>query len=142
MLPTGVQEAGFRRPAHGESFAAVQHPRPVYALVNLRGEILDFLIGKILASGKDAAKQQGSVYGGQLAFFPAPAGFHVDEMEEEAVFVLEVVCKKAKGVADAGENVRGRGKTAMVADAQARQAESSCGGAGHGALVISIGESA
>src|SRR5438477_10938339 len=45
MLPASVQKSRFRMPPHRESFAAVQHPRPVHAFVNFCGKLLDFLIG-------------------------------------------------------------------------------------------------
>src|SRR5271168_4876884 len=116
MLPASIQKARLGLPAHGEGRAAVQHPRPIDALVDFCGEVLDFLIGEILASGKDAAKKQGSVDRGQLAFLPALASLHVDEVVEETVFVLEVVREKTQRVADALANLRGLSETSAIAN--------------------------
>src|SRR5580700_7344809 len=110
-------------PAHGEGRAPVEHPRPIDALVDFCSEILDFLVGKILASGKHSAKQQGRIDRGKLAFLPALAGLHVDEVVVEAVFVLEVVCEKTERAANAREDISRFSKTSAVADAQARQPE-------------------
>ena len=40
VLPAGGEEATFRIPAHGERLAAIEHPRPVNAFVDLRREVL------------------------------------------------------------------------------------------------------
>ena len=70
------------------------------------------------------------------------AGFHVNEVIVETVFVLKIVRQKTQRVAYTLQNLRGRAKTAMVADAQARQAKSRGCDAGHGTRVVSIRQSA
>ena len=55
VVPASGDEAGFGTPAHGEGFAAVEHPGPVDAVVELRGEVGDFGIVEVGACGEDAA---------------------------------------------------------------------------------------
>src|SRR5580692_2404929 len=138
MFPACAEEARLGMPAHRKRGAAVQHPRPIDTLVNFRGEILDFLVGKILPSGQYAAKKQGSINGRQFGLVPALAGFHVDEVIVKTVLVLEVVREKTKRAANALENFLLRAKAAMVADAEACQTKASGGDARHGARVVPI----
>src|SRR5580693_2418927 len=62
----------------------------------------------------------------------------MDEVVEEAVLVLQVVREKSQRVADTRENIRGRAKTAMIADAQGRQTKPGGGDAGHGACIVAV----
>src|SRR3982074_581184 len=55
MFPARVQETAARFPSHGERFAAIEHPRPIDALVDRGCEILNLGIIEMLASGQDAA---------------------------------------------------------------------------------------
>src|SRR5215472_1228766 len=104
-------------PAHGKGLAAVEHPRPVNALIDFCGEVLDFLVGEILAASEDATQKNGGVDGRKLAFLPTSAGFHMDEVEEEAVFVVEFVGKEAQRVSDALDNLGRLSVITMVANA-------------------------
>src|SRR5580704_10712691 len=142
MLPARTQETRFRRPAHRESGPAIQHPWPIDTLVDLCCEVLDFLVGKILPGGENSAEKKRCIDGRQFALLPALAGFHVNEVVEKTVFVLEVVGEKAQRAEDALANLRGFSESPAVADAQARQAKSRGGDAGHGAVIISVGQRA
>jgi hypothetical protein len=55
VVPARGDEAGFGSPAHGEGFAAVEHPGPFDAVVELRGEAGDFGIVEVGACREDAA---------------------------------------------------------------------------------------
>ena len=129
-------------PAHGKSLAAIEHPGPVHALIDFCGEVLDFLIGEILARGENAAQENRRIDGRKFALFPAGAGFHVDKVEEEAVFVVQIVGDKSQGVPNAVGDFRRLSVAAVVADAQTGQAESCGGDARHHARVVAVGESA
>ena len=54
--PSRIEKAATRVPSHRECFAAVQHPRPVDAFVNLRGERLDFRIVEVCARGENCRR--------------------------------------------------------------------------------------
>src|SRR5580698_4888132 len=58
-VPPGGQEAALRSPPHRECGAAIEHPWPVHALVDLRGQVLDLRILEILPAGKHTAQQDG-----------------------------------------------------------------------------------
>src|SRR5437899_6535567 len=70
-------------PAHEKGLATIQHPWPVHTMIDFCREVLDFLVGKILPCSENAAQKNRGVDRGELAFGPAIAGFHVDEMKEE-----------------------------------------------------------
>src|ERR1700751_5694725 len=106
-------------PAHGKGLAAVKHPGPVHSLINLCGEFLDFLVGKILTRRENAAQKNRGVDGGEFALLPAVAGFHVDEMKEEPVLVVQIAGDKAQRLANALENLRGFPVSTLMADAEA-----------------------
>src|SRR5262249_61881099 len=61
MFPAGIEKTRFGMPAHRYGAPAVQHPLPVDSFVDFCRQVLNFLVGKILASCEDAAEQQGSV---------------------------------------------------------------------------------
>src|SRR6185437_8545780 len=88
-------------PAHGEGVAPIEHPGPVDTLVNLLREGANAPVGEVGARGEDAAKQQRCVNGRQFAVTPAPAGFNVSEMEEEALHLWHTVEVPRKGGEDA-----------------------------------------
>src|ERR1700740_3044922 len=103
-------------PSHGKRLAAIEHPRPVDAVIDFCGKILDFLIGKILTSGKNTAKENGRIDRRKFALFPANAGFHVNEMKKEAVFVMEIVGDKTQRVSHTLGDFRRLSVSAMVAE--------------------------
>src|SRR5205809_436283 len=111
-------------PAHGKGLATIQHPWPVHTMIDFCREVLDFLVGKILPCSENAAQKNRGVDRGELAFGPAIAGFHVDEMKEETMLVVYVVGQEAQRVAKALGNLCGFPVTAMVANAKAGQAKS------------------
>jgi len=91
VVPTGGDEAGFGTPAHGEGLAAVEHPGPVDAIVELSGERSNLGIVEIRADGEDAAEEDGGVDRGDFDVDERPAGFDVAEVVEEAVLVRHFV---------------------------------------------------
>src|ERR1700686_2456052 len=68
MFPARAQEDAARLPSHGERFAAIEHPRPIHALVDRGCEILDLGIIEMLASREDAPEQKGGGDRGKLPF--------------------------------------------------------------------------
>jgi hypothetical protein len=55
VVPAGGDEASLGTPAHGEGLAAVEHPGPVDAVVELRSEVSDGGIVEIGTCSEDAA---------------------------------------------------------------------------------------
>ncbi len=49
-VPPGMEEAVFRRPAHGERLFVLQHPQPIDALKDSRGQLVDFGVVEIGAA--------------------------------------------------------------------------------------------
>src|ERR1700752_3029527 len=129
-------------PAHGKGLASIEHPGPVDALINFRGEILDFLISKVLPSGENATQENRRINGGEFALFPASTGFHMNEMKKEAVLVVQSVSEEAQSISNAFDDFGRLSVAAVVADAKAGQAESRGGDARHQVRVIAVGESA
>src|SRR5947209_8779870 len=62
-IPARRDEAVLGRPSHREGWSAVQHPRPVNAVVNLRGEVLDLSVPKILTACEHTAKKDRGIDG-------------------------------------------------------------------------------
>src|SRR5205807_2485783 len=137
-FPARAQKTGFGMPAHGKRFAAIEHPTPIHAVINFRGKILDFLIGKILPRGKNTAKENRRIDGRKFALGPAFAGFHVDEMEEESVLVVQVIGEETQRKANALDNFRRLPVAAMVTDTKTSQAKTGGGDARHGVRIIAI----
>ena len=101
VRPARVEESALGVPAHGKRLAAVQHPGPIDALVNLRGQVLNFRIVEVRAGGEHAAKEKGRVHGRELALVPAGAGIHVVKVVVEAVLVRHVLPEEAQTAARA-----------------------------------------
>src|SRR5215472_4813204 len=123
MFPPGFQEARLGMPTHRKSGTAIEHPGPVDALIDFCREVLDFLIGEILARREDAAQENRGINGGEFALLPALTGFHVNEMKEEAVLVVQIVGDEFKRVSNAIGNLRRLAVAAVDADAKTGQAE-------------------
>src|SRR5207253_1693213 len=107
-----------------------------------RGQIFDLLVGKILPRGENAAQENRSIDGGELAFFPTLPRIHVDEVVEETMLVGQIVGEKFQRLADSLENFLMLPVFALIADAQAGQAKSRGGDAGHFSRIISISQRA
>ena len=124
VLPARIEKPGFRMPSHGKRGTAIQHPRPVHAFVNFCGELLDLLVVEILPRGEDAAQQNRSIDGRDLALLPALPSLHVDEVIEKTMFVVQIVGEKLQCPARSFENLGMFSEFALIADAQAGQAKS------------------
>src|SRR5260370_42408793 len=61
MFPARAQETALRFPSHRERFAAVEHPRPIDALVDCGCESLNLGIIEMVANGEHATKQKRGV---------------------------------------------------------------------------------
>jgi hypothetical protein len=73
MFPARAQETALRLPSHGERFAAVEHPRPIHALVDCSCKILDLGIIEMLANRQHAAEQKRGVDRGEFTIpYPLP----------------------------------------------------------------------
>ena len=122
--------------------AAVQHPGPVDALVNLRGEPADFAVARILPAGEHAAKQQGGVDGRQLAFPEPFAGAHVDEVIKKTALLRELFPEIAQRVGDAPENFPAIQVATFPRDAESGESKTRGGNAADLARVRAVGEAA
>ena len=122
MVPAGGDEARFGVPAHGEGFAAIEHPGPVDAVVELRGEVGDFGVVEVGASGEDSAEEDGGVDGGDFDVDEGLAGFDVAEVVEEAVLVRHLVEMKVERGDDLFFDAIGVEITALVGDAESTEA--------------------
>lgn len=96
MFPTRAQETAVRLPSHGEPFAAIEHPRPIHALVDCSSKILNLGIIEMLANRQHAAEQKRGVDRGEFTIPYSLSGFDIDEVVEEAVLVGQSPREKAK----------------------------------------------
>src|SRR5882762_1249543 len=135
MFPTRAQETAFRLPSHGERFAAIEHPRPIHALVDCSREILDLGIIEMLANGEHATEQKRGVDRGEFTVPYPISGFHIDEVVEEAVFVGQSPREKAKRLPHPFPDRLRLPVSARFPDAQASESEASCRNTGNSALV-------
>ena len=87
LAPARMQKSAVRLPSHGKSRAAIEHPRPIDAFVDCGGRDPDLGIVEMLASGEHSTQEQCGVDGREFAVPHALAGFHVDEVVEEAVLI-------------------------------------------------------
>src|SRR5881275_2629114 len=129
-------------PAHGKSLAAIEHPGPIDALIDLRGEILNFLVSKILPRRENAAQENRRINRGKFALLPARASLQVDEVEEKSMLVVQDVGEEAQRVANALANFRGLAVAAMIANAETGQAKSRGRDARHRSRIVAVREGA
>src|SRR5215469_8886213 len=129
-------------PSHGKRLATIEHPRPIHALIDFCGEVLDFLIGEILPRRENATQENRGIDGGKFALLPATAGFHVNEVEEESVFVVQIVGNETKLIPDALDDLGRLSVITSVADTKTGQPESGGGDTRHHPRIIAVGERA
>ncbi len=72
-----------------------------------------------MPSGENSAEENRGIDGGKFALFPASASFHVDEMEEKPVLVVQVLGDKSQRVSNAIGDFRRLPVAAVVGDAKA-----------------------
>src|ERR1700675_4019622 len=138
MFPARAQETAFRLPSHGERFAAIEHPRPIHALVDRSCEILDLGIIEMLANRQHATEQKRGVDRGEFAV-PYPLScFYIDEVVEEAMFVGQSPREKAKRLPHPFPDRRRLAVSARLSDAQASESKAGCRNAGNSTLVVAV----
>src|SRR6267378_2812230 len=125
VVPPSAQETAARFPSHGKRLAAIEHPRPIHALVDCGREILDLGIIEMLASRQYAAKQKRGVDRGEFAVPDTLCGFDIDEVVEESVFVRQSPREKAKRLPHPFPDRRRLPVTARFPDAQASEPKTS-----------------
>ena len=135
VVPAGGDEAGLGMPAHGKGLAAVKHPGPVDAVVELGGEGCDFGIVEVGAGGEGAAEKDGGVHGRYFDVDERAAGFDVAEVREEAVLVRHLVEVEVEGGKDLLFDATGVLIAALVGDAESGETEAGGGDAGGEVLV-------
>src|ERR1700675_747134 len=138
MFPPRTQETAFRLPSHGERFAAIEHPRPIHALVDCGCEILNLGIIEMLASRQHATEQKRGVDRGEFTIPYSLSGFHIDEVVEEAVFVGQSPREKAKRLPHPIPDRRRLPVSARFPDAQASESKAGCRNAGNSPLVVAV----
>src|SRR5882762_8822672 len=112
-VPARRQKSVFRRPAHGKCTSAVEHPRPVDALIDLRRQVYDLLVLKVLPAGEYAAQQDCGINRRDLrVVYPLP-GVHIHEVVEETVLVRHLVEKETQRSLDTRNNA-GAGHVATL----------------------------
>ena len=117
VVPACGDEAGLGTPAHGEGLAAVEHPWPVDAVVELCGEVGDSGVVEVGACGENAAQQDRGIDGRDFAVDQRLAGFDVVEVIEEAVLVGHFVQMELQGGKDLLFEAGGGEVTSPVGDA-------------------------
>src|ERR1700674_1603007 len=138
MFPARAQETALRLPSHGERFAAVEHPRPIHALVDRSSKILDLGIIEMLASRQHAAEQKRSVDRGEFAVPYPLSGFDIDEVIKEAAFVTQSPFQKTQRLPHPIPDRRRLTVTAGFADAKAAESKAGCRNTGHPTLVAAV----
>ncbi len=124
-------------PAHGEGLAAVEHPGPIDAVVELGGEVGDSGVVEVGAGGEDAAEEDSRVDGGDFDVDEWLAGFDVGEVVEEAVLVGHLVEVKVECGDDLFFDAVGGEVASFVGDAECRESES-CGRDAGGKVLIQL----
>ena len=135
VVPARFEKARVRLPAHGEGLAAIEHPWPVHALIDRRGQLLNPRVLKVPARGQYAAKQQGGVDGRKLRTGIALSGFHIRKVIEKPVRLRQMVQVPIERCPYPFHNLRMRQVAAMIGDAQRGQSEARGGDAGHPARI-------
>ena len=130
MVPAGGDEAGLRTPAHREGFAAVEHPRKVDTIVELRSEIGDLRVIEVGAGGEDSAEEDRGIDGGHFDVDKGLPGLDVIEMVEEAVLVWHLVEMEVERGDYLFFYAIGRGVAPLVGNTECCEAETSRGDAG------------
>ena len=119
---------------------AVEHPRPVHALVDLLRQGFDLAILKPGPGGQDSAQQDRGVDGRKLRPGPAPAGLNVREVIEEAVHLRHLMQVPVQRRSHALHHLGVRQIAVLVGDAQRRQPEAGRCDAGHPARIAAAGK--
>jgi hypothetical protein len=119
-------------------FTAVEHPRPIHALVDCSCKILDLGIIEMLASRQHAAEQKRAVDRGEFAIpYPLPC-FDINKVVEEAVFVRQSHFQKSERLPHAVPDRRRLTVTARFADAQSGESKAGSRNTGDSPLVVAI----
>ncbi len=122
--------------------AAIEHPRPVHALVELCCERLDFLVAiEISAARQDTAQQQRSIDRRNLAGEFAIAGVHIDEVKQKPALVRHFQ-KKFQRRTNSFSSFSRRQPAALIRDAKRRESETSGGGTGDDSRIGIVGGAA
>src|SRR5271167_1737580 len=87
VVPPCGDEAELGPPAHGEGLAAVEHPRPLDAVVELCGQTGDLWVLEVGASSENAAEENGGVNGRDFDVDERLACFHIVEVVKEAMLM-------------------------------------------------------
>src|ERR1700686_2994498 len=138
MFPARTQETAPRIPSHGERIAAIEHPRPIHALVDCGCEILNLGIIEMLASGEHATEQKRGVDRGEFAVPYPLSGFHVYEVVEEAMFVGQLPLQETERLPHAVPVRRRLTVTARFPDAQARKSKAGRRNTGNAPPVVAV----
>ena len=138
VFPARAQETALRLPSHAERFAAVEHPRPIHALVDCSCKILDLGIIEMLANRQHAAEQKRGVDRGEFTIPYSLSGFDNDEVVEEAVLVGQSPREKAKRLPHPIPDRRRLPVTARFPDAQAAESKARRRNTGNAPLVVAI----
>ena len=141
-VPSGFKEAAFRMPAVSESEIAIEHPVPIDAPDDLRGEILDFVVIEMAAASEHAAIEERGIDGGDFAFEGALASVHIDEVIVKAVDGGKFIGEIAESGADALDDFGAVEIIALIGDGKGGETETSGGDAGEIAGVGAVGAGA
>src|SRR5260370_18257216 len=87
-IPARREEAVFWRPALRKSHASVEHPRPVHALIDLRGKVLNLRILKVLPAGQNPTEQNCRVDGRDLGIKSPLTGIHIHKVVIKSGYVM------------------------------------------------------
>jgi len=80
VVPSGVDETDIGTPGFGECVPHVEHPGPLDAVIELRGEVSDLGVVEMGAAGEGAAEEDRSVDWRHFAVDEGLAGFDVVEV--------------------------------------------------------------
>ena len=138
MVPSSAQETAVGFPSQGERFAAVEHPRPIHALVDCGCEILDLGIIEMFASRQHAAGEKRGVDRGEFAVPYPLSGFDIDEVIKEAAFVRQSPFQKTQRLPHPIPDRRRLPVFARFADAKAAESKARCRNTGHPPLVAAV----
>jgi len=129
VVPARGDETGLGIPAHGKGLAAVEHPGPVDAVVELRGERGDLGVVEVSADCEDPTEEDSGVDGGDFDVDEGFTGFDVAKVIEKAMLVGHLVEMEVECGDDLLPDAIGIEVTPLVGDAECGEAEAGGGDA-------------
>jgi hypothetical protein len=121
---------------------ALEHPKPIDALKNRGGQLVDFSVVKIGAAGEHAAKKDGGVYGGNFRLEDTFAILNVQEVGVKAMLVLDAGSHETQSVANAIAYFHTLFPAALIGNAMSGESKAGGSDAGGIALVGTVGVAA